>query len=1054
MNKLGFYTEWFGGPGVVDAIKTIKPPTLLSHVNDNDALRKVRAEWSPGTFIIGRPFVLPPTEQDRLLDSNNPAEQGARLAERILNDFPIATERVNGRLVVDAWMALNESVRGPNSFPAGYDHSAPDYQEMIRRAAAYDALERAFQNRLVEQGLQAVAFNFGAGNWARGEDYITYFPKTLATHTYLGFHEYGWPHMNPAEPGASSACGIYRGVMQVLRAQYSHKHRAIITEAGLARMYMHGELPPQDPRSAGERDADVGWLYQWDSVAEENYKRSLRWYNQHLLADDYVVGACLFQVGPGGKWTSFRHTGEDNQGRTLTLMDELQAMAQEPAPEPVVTISLAAAPPVRTLVDALRDAAQPLIIPLNPDAKFYKVARESNLGERLTGEYEVTYDDQCYVAQLYERGLVYAPAGQWGQTQVIPIPRTRAPTAAPEIAWTHHITGFHGNRWQYWETYLKDRVPGLTWDIFSEDVLEHNPGLAGDGYVFRADKTYLMPQVPGQTAAPAEQPAGAGAVTPAAPDGFVRLEGDKFCIKGEPKRFLGVNIRGLVHYGHDPDYFKHAPAEHRVLQLQAASDMNARLVRVFLAHKDATPPQIEGRLREVLDLIRSSFPDIYLLPALTNLYKDVPFYVRGDEKFYASFPNSDKEMLNKAFFEGGYREHYLPFVEHIVKAFRDEPHIFAWEIGNELKAEAEPEIFVAFNKAVAAAIKSWDPYHLVTTGMVSTRHAWMKGREDLRQDLYGSPHINFVTIHAYNGNEEPDAIEDDSDLARAFGKPYIIEEAGFDRRKYPDRPEKTRTDLAGWFRRGASSYLPWGFVATPGDNNDGDAFVGLTGPLIPDWKELYLLYKQCGHLLLTSTPAQPVSEAIASIDYHPVRAAPGVLPWPLVVDGFDFPVGAPDGLGYYVAADLANQAYHAERGSWHTGEDWNRKLRAGDTPDVDLGDPVYAIAHGRVVTSYAFPTWGNIVLIEHLLPSGQTVWSQYAHLQQRLVAKGDVVQRGDRIGSIGKGADDRYPAHLHFEIRLKDLPASKWGWKTAEDREQVLQAYAHPTNFINSQRPS
>jgi hypothetical protein len=338
--------------------------------------------------------------------------------------------------------------------------------------------------------------------------------------------------------------------------------------------------------------------------------------------------------------------------------------------------------------------------------------------------------------------------------------------------------------------------------------------------------------------------------------------------------------------------------------------------------------------------------------------------------------------------------------------------------------------------------------------MVSTRQAWMKGREDLRKDLYGSPHINFVTIHAYNGNDDPEAIEDDSDLAREFEKPYIIEEAGFDCRKYSDRPEKTRTDLADWFRKGASSYMPWGFVATPGDNNDGDEFVGLTGPLISDWNELYLLYKQCGHLLLTSTPSQPVSEAIAGIDYHPVRALPPAgLPWPLAVDGFDFPVGAPDGRGYYVAADLVNQTYYAERGSWHTGEDWNRKLRPGDTPDVDLGDPVYAIAHGRVVTSFAFPTWGNIVLIEHRLPSGQTVWSQYAHLQQRLVAKGDVVRRGDRIGSIGKGADDRYPAHLHFEIRLKDLPASKWGWKKPEDREEVLAAYAHPTNFINSHRP-
>ena len=127
-------------------------------------------------------------------------------------------------------------------------------------------------------------------------------------------------------------------------------------------------------------------------------------------------------------------------------------------------------------------------------------------------------------------------------------------------------------------------------------------------------------------------------------------------------------------------------------------------------------------------------------------------------------------------------------------------------------------------------IKSWDPRHLVTTGMVSTRHAWMQGREELRRDLYGSPHIDFITIHAYNGNEDPEAIEDDSDLARAFGKPFIIEEAGFDLRKYDNRPEKTRTDLADWFRKGASSYMPWGFVATPTDNHDGDAFVGMTAP--------------------------------------------------------------------------------------------------------------------------------------------------------------------------------------------------------------------------------
>jgi hypothetical protein len=581
-------------------------------------------------------------------------------------------------------------------------------------------------------------------------------------------------------------------------------------------------------------------------------------------------------------------------------------------------------------------------------------------------------------------------------------------------------------------------------------VVRHNPQLEADGFIFRPEKAYLMPQVEDRVLSSAAQPL---AVTASLPSAFVQLAGDRFQIKGQLKRFMGVNIRGLVHYGHDPVYFEHAPSEHRDIQLNAASDMNARLVRVFLAHRDATPEQIVSRLREVLDLIRSKFPDMYLLPTLTNLYNDVPFYVKGDDTFYADHPTSDKQMLNKAFFEGGYRENYLPFVGHIVTAFRDEPHIFAWEIGNELKAEGEPELFVQFNKAVAAAIKSWDPRHLVTTGMVSTRHAWMKDREDLRQDLYGSPHIDFVTIHAYNGNEDPDAIEDDSDLARAFGKPFIIEEAGFDKRKYSDRPEKTRTDLADWFRKGASSYMPWGFVATPGDNRDGDEFVGMTGPLIPDWDQLYLLYQGCGHLLLNSGPSQPVSEAIANINYHPARGRRGALPWPLVVDGFDFPVGIPDGRGYYVAADLVDPSYYAEREVWHTGEDWNRRLGPGDSPDVDLGDPVYAIAHGRVVTSYGFPYWGNIVLIEHRLPTGDTVWSQYAHLRQRLVSKGDVVRRGDRIGSIGKGEKDRYPAHLHFEIRRRDLPASKWGWKKPEDRERVLEAYAHPTNFINGYRP-
>lgn len=170
---------------------------------------------------------------------------------------------------------------------------------------------------------------------------------------------------------------------------------------------------------------------------------------------------------------------------------------------------------------------------------------------------------------------------------------------------------------------------------------------------------------------------------------------------------------------------------------------------------------------------------------------------------------------------------------------------------------------------------------------------------------------------------------------------------------------------------------------------------------------------------------------------------------PEVVDGFDYPVGAPDGEGYYVAAGLAEQAYYDRFGYWHTGEDWNG-TGGGDS---DLGDTVYAVAHGVVETARWFSGWGHVVLIRHQFEDGRVVWSQYAHLAERSVSRGDRVSRGDPIGTIGKGDGDQFPAHLHFELRSRDLPASKWGWTTEEDRIEVLQTYLHPSEFIGRYRP-
>jgi hypothetical protein len=76
--------------------------------------------------------------------------------------------------------------------------------------------------------------------------------------------------------------------------------------------------------------------------------------------------------------------------------------------------------PQLSLEETIRLVGQPLIIPLNPDAMFYKLAKERQLGERLTREYDIDYGGKIYRAQIYQKGIVYAPVGEWQKTQVIP----------------------------------------------------------------------------------------------------------------------------------------------------------------------------------------------------------------------------------------------------------------------------------------------------------------------------------------------------------------------------------------------------------------------------------------------------------------------------------------------------------------------------------------------------------------------------------------------------------------------------------------------------------
>ena len=126
----------------------------------------------------------------------------------------------------------------------------------------------------------------------------------------------------------------------------------------------------------------------------------------------------------------------------------------------------------------------------------------------------------------------------------------------------------------------------------------------------------------------------------------------------------------------------------------------------------------------------------------------------------------------------------------------------AYNVGNELKAQEAPDLLVNFMHTMAAQIRSWDGgNHLITTGMISTRHAFMAGNDALRMKLYSSPNLDFITNHAYHGdNNDAPSIEDDSDLSIRLSKPLLIEEAGFVGQRRPVRLVRCRT-CAGWWTR-------------------------------------------------------------------------------------------------------------------------------------------------------------------------------------------------------------------------------------------------------------
>ena len=78
------------------------------------------------------------------------------------------------------------------------------------------------------------------------------------------------------------------------------------------------------------------------------------------------------------------------------------------------------------------------------------------------------------------------------------------------------------------------------------------------------------------------------------------------------------------------------------------------------------------------------------------------------------------------------------------------------------------------------------------------------------------------------------------------------------------------------------------------------------------------------------------------------------------------------------------------------------------------GDPIYAAHSGRVIYSgRAFRGFGKMVLLQ----KPNSPWSSlYAHLKDIYVSQGQIIQKGQILGTLGNTGKTTGP-HLHFELR-------------------------------------
>ncbi|MBC8199612.1 MAG: peptidoglycan DD-metalloendopeptidase family protein [Desulfobacterales bacterium] len=98
-------------------------------------------------------------------------------------------------------------------------------------------------------------------------------------------------------------------------------------------------------------------------------------------------------------------------------------------------------------------------------------------------------------------------------------------------------------------------------------------------------------------------------------------------------------------------------------------------------------------------------------------------------------------------------------------------------------------------------------------------------------------------------------------------------------------------------------------------------------------------------------------------------------------------------------------------------------FKTGIDIKADRGEPVYSVYDGQILYSRWFKGYGNMIIIDH----GDHFCTVYAHAEELFKAKGDYVEAGEVIATVGDTGSMIGPK-LYFELRHHGKPVNPLEW--------------------------